>query len=65
MVTPEITNPLTKAVGDGRAFVRGAVIPENNLEIREGLGHDTLQGLAQMFRAVVAVHDYRNQRSVM
>ena len=45
------------APGYLRAAVRGAVVPEDDLEIGEGLGGQAVQGLLQMFGAVQAVHD--------
>ena len=45
------------APGYPRAAVRGAVVPEDDLEIGEGLGGQAVQGLLQVFGAVQAVHD--------
>ena len=58
LFTAKIAQPGTVAPGDGRAVVRGSIVPEDDFKILKALGHEAVQGRAQIPRAVQAVHDH-------
>ena len=50
------------ALGNGRGVVGGGVVPEDDLDVSQGLGNHAVQGLGQGARTVVRVDDHADER---
>ena len=57
-----IKDALSEAGGDGRSVIGGAVVDDDDLDVRVGLGEDAFDGLGEIPTVVVAGNDGRDSR---